>query len=293
MPHDVTMLGSITRDRDPISAQAARWGGVPTYAGITLARRGLRVGLVSNLAAPDHSPARRLLEAEGLLCRFGDSDHNTTFINAYPGGDVRRQTIVSTARPITPEDFQPLPSHPGIIYLGPVHERDIDPATYRRCFDSAATLALDIQGLLRLSAVGPVVEQVTDTLRRMNVNCRFLKLSQHEFDILAAHFGVGPRDLLRRWNVDEMLITMGSKGGVIVTAATSVDFAPPTIATPPSPTGAGDVMFSAYIAARTFDRLCIERAAQTAAHVAGRQVAGEHIRPTALVIAEDERAAQA
>ena len=56
----------------------------------------------------------------------------------------------------------------------------------------------------------------------------------------------------------------------------------PKIESPSDPTGAGDVFFAAYIAARYADKKDIADACRYAARIAARQVAGKYIAPETL-----------
>lgn len=128
---------------------------------------------------------------------------------------------------------------------------------------SGRSLLVDAQGLLRTADLGPLRTDaaVGDILRHVAI----LKLDDGEAETLAGSLDPAR---LRALGVPEVLLTLGSDGSVVVTAA-HVEHVPATFVDGDvDPTGAGDTYAAAYLATRASGADPVEAARVAAAEVA-------------------------
>jgi len=105
---------------------------------------------------------------------------------------------------------------------------------------------LDGQGLVRPAAAGPL-EQDADYDAAVLEHVSVLKLSESEAELLA---GGVEEQALRGLGVPEVVVTLGSRGALVLDR-TGVEHVPGRPVDPSrDPTGAGDAFGAAYIAAR-------------------------------------------
>ena len=118
------VVGHITRDL--LSTGDSRMGGTATYAAVTAARLGYRVGVLTS-ARPDDVPRQWLASAsEDTIGTDGhiaiacvSSPCTTTFENVYIKGQ-RRQIVRNVAAPLTADDIPASWRGADILHLGPV-----------------------------------------------------------------------------------------------------------------------------------------------------------------------------
>ncbi len=136
-PIDFLILGHLTKD---LTSDGYRLGGTAAYAGLTAARLGRRVALVTSCGEDlDLSP----LSEVTLQCK--PSDQSTTFVNLYRAGS-RSQRVEAQAMPLTLEDIPPAWRQVPVVLLGPVLD-EVDPGLLEAFQHSF--VALTPQGWLR------------------------------------------------------------------------------------------------------------------------------------------------
>jgi sugar/nucleoside kinase (ribokinase family) len=106
---------------------------------------------------------------------------------------------------------------------------------------SGARLLIDAQGLVRRAETGPLRKDggIGSALRHVAI----LKLNEGEAAALA---GGTDAASLRRLEVPEVILTLGSRGSLVVTADAD-EFVGATPVETADPTGAGDAFAAAYL----------------------------------------------
>ncbi len=85
-------------------------------------------------------------------------------------------------------------------------------------------------------------------------------------------------DLKKRFNISEIVVTSGEKGGYVLTESGEiVKYKANKGDTIIDTTGAGDVFFAAYLSARLYKKQTIEKSSCYASLIASRHVEGKYI----------------
>jgi sugar/nucleoside kinase (ribokinase family) len=116
---DYVVIGHVTHDLQPDGGVLL--GGTALYAGVTAARLGQRVALLT--AGQVTAALREVLPRALVRCR--EDGRTTTFVNAYAGGQ-RTQYLREVAAPIDPRDLPAAWRRAPIVHLGPL-AREIAP----------------------------------------------------------------------------------------------------------------------------------------------------------------------
>jgi sugar/nucleoside kinase (ribokinase family) len=282
----VAIVGSTTIDT--IAHQGRRifkLGGVTTYSGMTYARQGVQCMLVSNVANRDRHLLRPLAN-EDLILHLGKSRHTTRFVN-HIDGDRRRQEMPAAADPIEWRQLAGVIGHVEILHLGPLHPKDIAHEVYPRLSTCNAVAVLDVQGMVRCVKNHQVLPEVSTHLPDALKACAIVKADELELQILKRFFKMGVSNLMADFEIQELVVTAGQKGGYVLTAdGETVSYASVPIQSVADPTGAGDVFFASYVTRRLIQHLCIAESCQEAAAVAASLVAGKFIRPQTLMLTQ-------
>jgi sugar/nucleoside kinase (ribokinase family) len=268
---DACVIGHVVRDINTIRGveHAPLPGGAAHYATMVYRRLGLRVAVVTAVAAPDEPLLLGELRAAGVEVFNLGATATTTFRNDYPSDDpdLRVQRVHGRAAPIT---VALLPAIQARIWqLGPLTAGDIEPAMVGHCARGGGLVGMDVQGLTR-TVVGGEVRAAPPAARMDDI--RDLAVLKADDDEIRTY--TGTRTVadavarVRAAGVREVLITHGSRGSTVFGAAGSVAIG----AVPPrqtvDATGCGDTYLAAYLARRTTSddlRDCGEFAAAAAA----------------------------
>lgn len=283
----VTIIGSLTLDhnRGAGSAEfAPRRGGVVTYAGLTYRQLGYDTGLVFRLGPTDSRLAAPFHEL-GFWMFFAGGGATTSFRNRTDG-DRRRQELLARAQPIDLAVARPALAGAELVHLGPLHPDDVEPDVAEAAAATDAAVALDLQGLCRRLDGTEVGVGAAPEVGRFLDAAGYVKADSEELQAVLA--GRGPRELVEAHGLDELVETRGSRGGVVYTrAGAAVRFVPPSVVSGDA-TGAGDVFFAAYLAARVLEEEAVEQAAAGAAAAAAEHVAGRLLDAKLLGVAPAE-----
>lgn len=280
VPVAAAVVGSTTIDEvvGPLRRPARRIGGTTTYAGLTYRRLGVKTHIVSNIGAAQACIAERL-KSHGLRLHLGESPGTTRFVNRFDG-DRRFQQMPSAATPVQAEPLNAILPHLDWVHLGPLHPTDIEADLLAHLARWSNPVLLDVQGYTRQVAPDSdrVLPGTCGLLADALETASLVKAGQDEFEIISDSMKAGPRQLMTRFRIDELIITRGSRGGVVWSSAgAAVDFSAADAGRGVDPTGAGDVFMAAYAVSRLVHRRTIESAARDAAALAARQVAGRFI----------------
>jgi sugar/nucleoside kinase (ribokinase family) len=223
-------------------------GGGPFYAGRALRALGRRGVVLTKCAEEDRRELLTPLVCLGLPVLWRESASTAAFQIDYDG-EERHMTVDRLGPEWTPEEMRDWVGR-GLDGAGWVQV-----AALRRGEFSAAALAelargrrvlLDGQGLVRPAAAGPL-EQNADYDAALLEHVSVLKLSEPEAELLA---GGVEEEALRRLGVPEIVVTLGSRGALVLDRA-GLEHVPGRPVVPSGdPTGAGDAFGAAYIASR-------------------------------------------
>ncbi len=293
----VIVVGSAAVDEQIARDGAVRIqvGGVVTYGGATFVREGLRAIAVCNLDARSGAAVRAALTGLGVEVCAGTSRTLTRFQNRLLVDGGRQQQILGLADAIGPEVVaRALEGIDGPhVHLGPLHGADISREAIDLVAARAGLITLDVQGFVRRGELGPVHDEVAPQLEAALAAANLVKADEAELDVVLKAYAVSAEQLVERFAIDELVVTAGSAGGYVVAGnagrgAYRAVFAGPEGDT----TGAGDVFFAAYVAARLHRGATSLEAAAHAATVAGQHVAGIGLRAADLVLSADPASGQ-
>ena len=224
------VVGHVTRDIVP---QGWRLGGTATYAATQAQRLGLSVGVATHVG-----PDVNLSEAmSGALIAGSVSPESTSFQNVYEAGR-RRQSVLSRAAPMTPDDIPAGWRSASIALLGPVCG-EVPPGL--GCAFSGSLVGAAAQGWLRRVDKQQRVRKWAWQGPPFWSGCRVLFVSDEDLG--------ERREQLDRWcaEVPIVVLTRNRKGARVYT-----DGRWRTIAAFPArevdPTGAGDIFAAAFLA---------------------------------------------
>jgi sugar/nucleoside kinase (ribokinase family) len=245
---DVVVVGSASRDVAADDRRGWRMGGGAAYGALTLARFGLRAGVVVGVdREASRAPELDLLRQAGVEIHLVPLEHAPVFQNVEtPQGRV--QTCLEPGDPLPGEA---LPVHwleAGAWLMAPVAGEVSD--SWAALPRGGAIVALGWQGLLRNLSRGDLV--------RPRPPGRSALLSRADI-VSVSHRDLDPETPIEALTTllkpgAALLVTQGAMGGLIVEAADGGRVvrrrypAIPGRAT--DPTGAGDVFLAALLAAR-------------------------------------------
>ena len=282
----VAIIGSATVDEVIQGKErTCQLGGVVTYAGLTFRRYGIDTLVVTNVAEKD----RTILDAlsrEEIRLFTGPSSRTTRFVNRVEG-DTRTQELPQVAEPIRRKQIEGALKGLFHVHIGALHPDDID-LKVLECIRTAGLFAsADIQGYVRFSDKGRVIQRVSERAEVVLRLVSVLKADEGELQALMSFFGVDAVRLIRQFEIEELLVTAGSRGGYLLTKEEEIiPYQARIVKDPRSTVGAGDVFFAAYLAERYYCRRDIPTSLDCAADLAARQVAGYYIPPEVLVLRE-------
>jgi sugar/nucleoside kinase (ribokinase family) len=125
-------------------------------------------------------------------------------------------------------------------------------------------LALDGQGLVRLARTGPLSTDASVD-RSMLAALAVLTLNEEEAETLV---GAAEPERLHTLGVREVVLTLGSRGAVVVADAEATHIAPQPVDGAVDPTGAGDAFSLLYVEGRANGATPVEAGARAARIVA-------------------------
>ncbi len=251
-------------------------GGVTAYAGITYSRHGLDTFVVSNIANNDRTIVDRL-EQENIIVLNGKTNRTTHFVNDIKK-DPRGQALFNRARSIQPRQLSAVIKRVGGLHLGPLHPDDIESEALTALHNTDLKIFLDIQGYTRKVVTKRVSAAVSRHLPAALSAAHIIKANGTELKYILEHYQKGLTELMKTFEIEESVITLGQEGGWVETlSGEKFDYTADRIETVTDPTGAGDVFFAAYLICRFVNNQDIPDACRYAASTAARQVEGTHI----------------
>jgi sugar/nucleoside kinase (ribokinase family) len=235
----VAVCGNIAID--VIDGQPPTVGGGPYHCGVGLRLLERPSRIVAKCAPADRPLLVPPLAALGIPITVVDAERTASFGLEYDG-EVRRTEMLAVGDPWRPTDVERVSEE--WVHVAPLAKSDF-PAETLAALASGRRVSYDGQGLVRAAEVGPVhldPDYDPGVLRHVS----FLKLAEEEADAILPEvteksvFALG---------VEEVVVTLGSRGSVVYTDGTATPV-------PCHPilgvdlTGCGDVFGVGYLAAR-------------------------------------------
>lgn len=270
---DLALIGSLVKDA--VDGAPPRPGGAVYYQCRALAALGAtaEAHAVTRCAEDDRLALLEPLERFGVPVIWRAARETQAFSFHYEG-DRRIMEIAALGDPWTPEDIESWAGDAlgdaGWILVGALTRADFPPQTLAALRAGGRELIVDAQGLVRRGQLGPLV--LDAGLDRACLNgVRVLKLNDVEAQALV---GSEEPEALRRIGVPEVVLTLGSKGAVVVTARVIEHVPAEPLARDVDPTGAGDTFLIGYVHARRRGAEPVE-ALRAAGAITARVLAGE------------------
>ena len=115
--------------------------------------------------------------------------------------------------------------------------------------------------------------------------CALVKADAFELQGLKRYFKIGVPKLMAEFEIQELVVTAGRKGGYVLSAnGETVSYAGVPTRSVADPTGAGDVFFASYVIGRLIRHLSVAKSCEDAAAVAAKLVEGKFILPQTLML---------
>ena len=207
----------------------------------TLAALGVPSLVRAKSAAADRGRLIRPLEELGVPVEWRAGAKTATYAFSYKG-DARTMEVRELGSAWSPDDVAGLRGdwiHVGALFRGEFPEETL------AALAATARLSFDGQGLVRPARLGPLElepERDTSFLRHVSV----LKLSEEEALALVGSLEERP---LSELGVPEVVVTLGSRGAIVVVEGRLVHV--PAEPVEADPTGAGDAFAAAYVVERS------------------------------------------
>ncbi len=289
-PNSVTIIGSITIDQITTDDKSIEvLGGVVTYAGLTFWRHNIPTHIVTNVAKEEKYILEKLGN-KGIKVYYGLSPETTRFIN-YNESDQRKQIVPAKAVPIEEGLVKKAVPRTNHIHLGPLHPWDIHPGTIaflknyleKTKKETKPLVTLDVQGYVREINKHVVRTLVSENLVEALWCSDIIKAEKKELKAIIEHFRTTPLQLISKYNIQELVITDGAKGGQIFRPkANPIPYRALSVKNFTDFTGAGDVFFAAYLIKHLYHREEISQSCDYAARIASLKIKGGYIPPSDL-----------
>lgn len=276
MNKNIVIAGSATVDKIvQKGTTTVKLGGVVTYAGITFKKNKLTPIVISNVSH-NNKDIIDIFQKQKIRFINGYTEKTTEFIN-YIDEENRTQEMPFCATPIDLytklKEIGPV-EH---IHLGPLHPEDINLSFFRRT-SKTFFVSLDVQGYVRKVDQNKIKYCVSENLHDGLTLSDVIKAEIKELGVILEMYNMSLEELIRHYNLKEVIVTTGKKGGYIVSdTGKKTEYKAHRVKKVVDTTGAGDVFFASYIASRYYGKHDIKESSNYAAYVSAKHIEGKHI----------------
>jgi sugar/nucleoside kinase (ribokinase family) len=256
----IAVLGHLSRD--VVEGGPPRPGGGVFYATRALSRLGADARATASCSAEDRVALMEPLKAFGLPVSWRESSVTTAYSFHYEG-ERRIMWQDAVGDPWSAEEAVAAAAGSAWVDVCALTRTDFPPETLAALASDGRQLLVDLQGLVRTAAMGPLHTdaEIGDVLHHVEI----LKLNGEEAEILV---GSAEPHRLHGLGVPEVLLTLGSQGAWVVTPDL-VEYVPAApVDRDVDPTGAGDTYSVAYLVRRAAGAEPVEAARDATATVA-------------------------
>ncbi len=235
----MAVIGNLARD--VVGGAPPRVGGAPFHAARALRLLGGRTRIVARCARADRRALLTPVIALGVPVFWVPSGSTTSFELSYEG-EERALTLLDPGEPWSVDDVREV-GRAEWVQVGALTRAEFPPDVLAALARNRR-LALDGQALVRPAQSGPVrLDDDFDAavLRHIAV----LKLAEAVAEVL------GGEERIAALGVPEVLITLGSRGALLLSAGRR-DLVPVRRIESDDPTGAGDAFLAGYVWARAW-----------------------------------------
>lgn len=247
--YDICCIGHITLDKIVTPQHTAYMpGGTSFYFSNAIRPMGINYILLTAVAASEQGFVDELLK-EGVQVRSYSSAQTVNFENIY-GEDIdhRTQRVNALSDPFRPEQLDGIEAK--IFHAGPLLAGDI-PGDLIIELAARGRVSLDVQGYLREVRNAQVVPAAWPAAREVLRHVHYLKANEHEAEMLT---GTGDLEkaalLLAAWGVQEVVITLGSRGSFIYDGSSFHHIPAFVPSAAIDATGCGDTYMAGYLSNR-------------------------------------------
>ena len=240
------VIGNLSRDI--VGRAPPRIGGGPYYAARSLRLLSRRAALAVRCSRDDRAAFLPKLAALGIPVTWRACSTTTAFSFHYEG-EARSMRVEAVGDPWTPEDVRgwvrDALGRADWVHAAPLLRSDF-PAETLAELARDRRVSFDGQGLVRRPEVGPLqldAEYDSDVLRSISI----LKLAEEEAQVLV---GEVDEASLASLGVPEVVVTLGSRGSLVLAEGRLERVAARPAKDRVDPTGAGDAFAAAYLAGR-------------------------------------------
>jgi sugar/nucleoside kinase (ribokinase family) len=237
----LAVVGNLSRDR--VDGGCPRVGGPPYWGARALRLLGTRALLAVKCADDDRALLARPLVALGVPVLWLGGTATAAFSIRYDG-DRREMTVDGIGDTWTPDDVRGL-GGARWVHVGALAQSDF-PAETLAALARGRQVSFDGQGLVRPARTGPL-ELNRDYDPEVLTHVAVLKLAEEEARVLV---GEPDERALGSLGVPEVVVTLGSRGSLVLANGRLERVATQPVAGEVDPTGAGDAFAVAYLAAR-------------------------------------------
>jgi len=220
-------------------------GGTSFYFSNAISNMDISYILVTSLAEKEMQTVFDL-RSNGIEVKVLPGRYTVYFENNYAENqDHRTQRVFQKADPFTAQQLMDIDA--GIFHLGPLLADDISLETIK-ILAGKGILSLDVQGFLREVRNEQVCPIDWSEKREALKYITILKANEYEMEVLTGQANVrNAAKLLNEWGVQEVVITLGSKGSVVYKDNNFFDipaYCPDLVV---DGTGCGDTYMAGYL----------------------------------------------
>ena len=256
----LAVVGNLSRDL--VDGGLPRAGGAPFHGGRALRALGCPALVGAKCAHGDRDSLLTPLVRLGLPVLWRGGSSTATFSFRYEG-DRRVMEVHMLGDPWTVQDLHGL-EQAEWVHVGGLARSDFPAATLAELARDRR-VSFDGQGLVRPDRTGPLAlddDYDPEVLRHVSI----LKLAEEEAQALVG----GPdEDALRALGVAEVVVTLGSRGSLVLADGKLERVAAQPAGEEIDPTGAGDAFAAAYLVSRSSGHPPLAAARRATVLVAG------------------------